>query len=73
MPTLAGFVDHGYLRAEGARALKLDRKSIRTDASEVVQWIKTTTRDGASRFLRVYWYDGAFDPRDPRRASQEQF
>jgi len=23
MKTLAGFVDHGYLRAEGARALKL--------------------------------------------------
>jgi uncharacterized LabA/DUF88 family protein len=21
----------------------------------------------------VYWYDGAFDPRDPRRASQEKF
>lgn len=73
MPTLAGFVDHGYLRAEGARALNLDRKSVRTDAGEVVRWIKGSAGATDGRFLRAYWHDGAFDPRDPRRASQEQF
>jgi uncharacterized LabA/DUF88 family protein len=83
MTTLAGFVDHGYLRAEGARALKLDRRKARTNAAAVVQWIKgcgepgsqatTGPSAGDARFLRAYWYDGAFDPGDRRRANQEQF
>ncbi len=81
--TLAGFVDHGYLRAEGARALKLDRRKARTNAASVVQWIKECGEPdsqiaaapgaGDARFLRAYWYDGAFDPGDRRRANQQQF
>lgn len=75
--TIAGFVDHGYLRAEGARRLGIDRRAVRTDARVVVDWIRSgaaaTTAGAARRFLRAYWYDGAFDPRDPRRASQERF
>jgi uncharacterized LabA/DUF88 family protein len=83
MATLAGFVDHGYLRAEGARALKLDRRQARTNAAAVVQWIKRCSEPGphpntvpggpGARFLRTYWYDGAFDPGDRRRANQERF
>ncbi len=78
MPTFAGFVDHGYLRAEGARALKFDRQSTRTSAAAVVQWIKRCSEPDShvglgARFLRTYWYDGAFDPSDRRCASQEQF
>ena len=83
MSILAGFVDHGYLRAEGARALKFDRRKARTNAAAVVQWIRRCGEPGShvavvpggvgSRFLRAYWYDGAFDPSDRRRANQEQF
>lgn len=81
--TLAGFVDHGYLRAEGARVLKLDRRRARTNAASVVKWIKECGAPGSraatapdpsdARFLRAYWYDGAFDPGDVRRANQQQF
>jgi uncharacterized LabA/DUF88 family protein len=75
--TLAGFVDHGYLRAEGARRLGIDRRCVRTDARLVVEWIRACGAQGtpgaAQRFLRAYWYDGAWDLRDPRRTSQERF
>jgi uncharacterized LabA/DUF88 family protein len=75
--TLAGFVDHGYLRAEGARRIGIDRRAVRTDARLVRDWIRACSKQGtpgaAQRFLRAYWYDGAWDLRDPRRTSQERF
>ena len=73
--TIAGFVDYGYLRAEGARVLGISRRAARTDAGAVLEFIRAcSSPEGVrERFLRAYWYDGAFDVRDPRRAQQERF
>jgi len=77
MGSLIGFVDSGYLKAEGARALSSGDAGgrVRLDAGRVVEWI----RDLASSelidepFLRCYWYDGAFDPNDQRSVSQRRY
>jgi uncharacterized LabA/DUF88 family protein len=77
MGSLIGFVDSGYLKAEGARALSSGDAGgrVRLDAGRVVEWI----RDLASSelidepFLRCYWYDGAFDANDQRSVSQRRY
>lgn len=70
-----GFIDAGYLRAEGARAIGTRASGVRPDADEIVHWIQSisgTVNHGA-RFLRAYWYDGAFDPSHPEYAGQRRF
>lgn len=74
MDRLIGFIDFGYLRASGAQAHGKRTREVRPDPAEVVKWLDQTisAQEGAS-FLRAYWYDGAFDPWDPRRAGQDSF
>jgi uncharacterized LabA/DUF88 family protein len=67
----AAFVDAGFLKAEGARALRRRRGQIFVNAAAVVDWAKSLNLGGNS-FLRVYWYDGEFDPSDSRYASQRK-
>ena len=70
MSVYAGFVDAGFLEAEGARKLKLKRGEARLDALGVVEWFKQLRENGDdaissvshAEFLRAYWYDGAFRP-----------
>ena len=70
MSVYAGFVDAGFLQAEGARNLKLGRGAARLDALGVVKWFKQLRENGDdaissvrhAEFLRAYWYDGAFRP-----------
>lgn len=69
MPT-AGFVDVAFLKKEGAKALGKPDHETRIDAARVVGWI----RDQAwGRFLRAYWYDGAFAPQHPQAAAQRRY
>src|SRR5665811_1768526 len=67
MPTgrfhsVAAFIDVGFLTAEGARTLQVPRRSVKPNAQGCVDWIRSRFEDTGSRLLRVYWYDGAFDP-----------
>ena len=68
-PPLVGFVDAGYLKAGGARTLGVGSTDVTVDAAGVVAWLRSVT----GSFLRAYWYEGAFDERDPRYASQRTF
>lgn len=74
MDRLIGFIDYGYLRASGGHAHGKRPWEVRPDPAKVVTWLDQTIspQEGAS-FLRAYWYDGAFDPWDPRRARQDSF
>ena len=75
----AGFVDAGFLRAEGAKALGRKSKQVKFDANQVVKWFRelrasdVTSHSVASRLLRVYWYDGAFAPSHPRYEDQHSY
>lgn len=70
MSVYAGFVDAGFLQAEGARKLKIKRGEARLDALGVVEWFKKLRENSDdaissarhAEFLRAYWYDGAFSP-----------
>ena len=70
-----GFIDAGYLRAEGARALGTRATAIRPDASAVADWFvnQPSSELIGQTFLRAYWYDGAFDPWHPEYDGQRRF
>lgn len=75
MPAIyAGFVDVGYLRAEGAKALGSNANAVRTMAAELVSWFRgLSTGELAGQSLdRVYWYDGKFDVAHPGAEGQQQ-
>lgn len=79
----AGFIDVGFLTAEGARSLRLPRAQVRPNAAKVVSWLQGLSEPsigldgreplGGQRFLRAYWYDGAFPPTHEQYASQRRF
>ena len=65
MPTTsAGFVDAGYLRAQGAAAIGRKPREVRLDAASVVAWLQSCVSEMFDNhsLLRTYWYDGAFNP-----------
>jgi uncharacterized LabA/DUF88 family protein len=64
------FVDAGFLRAEGARALKANTGRIRPSAAGCVTWLEAQALKESCSLLRVYWYDGAFEPDHPQYLSQ---
>ena len=67
-----GFVDIGYLHAEGAKALGENRGTVRPVAADIVAWFHGLTAGQLIRqsLERVYWYDGAFDTSDRRHHGQ---
>ena len=73
--TYAGFVDAGFLRAEGAKAIGQSPKGVRPDAQAVVGWFRDLARVEAlgQTFLRAYWYDSAFDPSHSGYVGQRSF
>jgi uncharacterized LabA/DUF88 family protein len=72
---VVAFIDVGFLTAEGARTLKVSRRAVQPDAQGCVDRMRNLVEgaSASSRFLRLYWYDGAFDPRDQRYASQRRY
>ena len=81
MSVYAGFVDAGFLHAEGARSLKIERGEARLDALGVVEWFKQLRENGDDAisgvrnadFLRAYWYDGALRPDQEGYKKQSQY
>lgn len=70
-----GFIDAGYLRAEGARALGKRATAVRPNASAVADWLVNQPSNDLinQTFLRAYWYDGAFDPWHSEYDGQRRF
>ena len=62
-----GFVDVGVLRA-------LRRSYFRPQGRVIIDWFRNLEKTDLSgeRFLRIYWYDGAFRPEDRRYHSQRR-
>ena len=77
MGTYAGFVDAYYLKAEGARSIgkKATDKGVDLNAQYVVDWLRglSQTQLHGARFLRAYWYEGAFDQSDDRYEKQSEY
>lgn len=81
MSVYAGFVDAGFLHAEGARSQKIERGEARLDALGVVEWFKQLRESGDDAisglrnadFLRAYWYDGALRPDQEGYKKQSQY
>ena len=93
--TTAGFIDAGFLKREGAKAIGQRALDVRVDASAVVKWFLSLGRTSYVQlvpsdpneteavqsylhlrvppFLRVYWYDGAYDVSHPKAANQRRF
>jgi len=72
--TYTGFVDVGFLRAEGARAIREHRNNLRPDAAAIVAWFRSIAGQMPGQgFLRAYWYDSAFDPNHPHYSGQRSF
>ena len=77
MGTYAGFVDAYYLKAEGAKSIGKNPwdKNVRPNARYLVEWLRnlSQTQLHGARFLRAYWYDGAFDQSDDRYKKQHDY
>lgn len=75
MPLYAGFVDVGFLRAEGARQLKAPVSGMRPNAAGLVEWLRHLEIPElvGQEFLRAYWYDGAWDPSHQQHAGQRAY
>lgn len=74
MDVHVGFVDAGFLHAEGARALDEQRSQLRVRADEVVAWLdEVAEANPPAELLRTYWYDAAFDHQHPEHGGQRRF
>jgi uncharacterized LabA/DUF88 family protein len=73
LPTAVGFLDAGFLINEGARSLGWDRGQAQPEAGAGVSAFRSIASAHGWELLRVYWYDGAFDPGDPRANSQRVY
>lgn len=71
--TYAGFIDAGFLRAEGARALGESPRNVRLDAEAVVTWYEELAYGRPGRFLRAYWYDAKFEQGHDHAEGQRRF
>ena len=71
----AGFVDIGFLRAEGAKILGTRGQHIRPQAQAIAAWFAGLGPKafGGQPFLRTYWYDGAFETNHQEYQQQRQF
>ncbi len=72
-----GFIDAGYLRAQGGRACDIPGGQAQLQASACVDWLQTTLPSQAAcaaglRFLRAYWYDGALEPQHAGYSEQRR-
>ena len=70
--TYIGFIDVGFLRAEGAKALDRRAADVELNATAVVDWLVNLRETRNETFLRAYWYDGAFDPSHSRYHGQRR-
>ena len=71
--TYTGFIDAGFLRAEGARALGESPRNVRLDAEAIVAWHRDVAYEDAGTFLRAYWYDARFEQGHDHADGQRRF
>ncbi len=64
----AVFVDVGFLRAQGAKALKIPHAACRVDARKFIRYVRETY----DPLLRTYWYDGQMPPRMGERYKRQK-
>ena len=71
----AGFVDVGFLKKEGAKALGVNPHGRQLRADAVVSWLTEQFSGSAAgpEFLRAYWYDGAFASHHPEYLKQHRY
>ncbi|WP_327075599.1 NYN domain-containing protein (plasmid) [Kitasatospora purpeofusca] len=72
MNKTVAFIDAGFLRPSFARIAGRNPGSIEVDYAEVVHWCRLAARRLSSPLLRVYWYDGAYEPTHPQYAIQRK-
>ncbi len=73
MPQLAAFVDFGYLKAQGVKAIKADRHQVFADPQACVDWFRGLAVNRNCSLLRIYWYDGAYDSGHQRHQAQQTY
>jgi uncharacterized LabA/DUF88 family protein len=75
LPEHVGFIDFGYFKAATAHRLKKHITALAPLPASCVQWMRDLGNriPGGSRFLRVYWYDGAYEPSHARHQAQRRF
>lgn len=72
-----GFIDVGYLRAQGSKACNIRGDQAQVQARPCVDWLRDVLPTQAAdlqglSFLRSYWYDGAFDPSHASSSEQRR-
>jgi uncharacterized LabA/DUF88 family protein len=65
----------GYLKAAAAHRLKAKITDLTPEPQGCVEWLRDlgSGLPGSSNFLRVYWYDGAYDSRHAKHEAQRRF
>ena len=71
--TFAAFVDAGFLKAEGTKALGEESHTTIENPSSVVKWLQGLEIPCAETLTRVYWYDATFEPDHALAAEQRKF
>jgi uncharacterized LabA/DUF88 family protein len=68
VPSFVGFIDYGFFKSQGARALALDPEKVKVDPERVVGWVQDRGRSRYlfdaqhfPQFLRLYWYDAQWE------------
>jgi len=71
----AVFIDAGYLKHSGARALRRKAHQLTLQARPIVQWASGLAGElkSSDGLLRVYWYDGEFDTGHPEYQQQRRY
>lgn len=75
MDRYVAFVDVGFLKAASASALGKSVRAIKPKPEAWVSFLRALGEKipGEPTFLRIYWYDGAYDPRHPRYQAQRKY
>ncbi len=67
------FIDAGFLKGQGAKRLHVTIRDLQIRPQACVDWARAVAKERGGNLLRIYWYDGEFDPKDARHASQRQY
>ena len=66
MPSYAAFLDYGFLRNQGAKVLGVKAADINVNPNYILSWCTWHDRRLFNapfvQFLRLYWYDGQWNP-----------
>jgi len=73
MAQSVALIDAGFLKAEGARTLRVKTHQVSPDAQGCVTFLRTLAGNEQAPLLRAYWYDGAFESSDPRYLTQRPY